>query len=35
MTSLCLLAGIVPLAAAIEDYIQQHNQQPRPFVWTT
>ena len=22
------------LTAAIEDYIAQHNQQPKPFIWT-
>ena len=26
--------GVDELTSAIEDYIAQHNQQPKPFIWT-
>ena len=26
--------GVDELTTAIEDYIAQHNQQPKPFIWT-
>ena len=26
--------SVAELQAAIEEYIQQHNQQPKPFIWT-
>ena len=26
--------SVKELTAAIEDYIAQHNRQPKPFIWT-
>jgi hypothetical protein len=26
-------AGIHPLQTAINDFVEQHNQSPKPFVW--
>ena len=26
--------GVVELAAAIQDYIAQYNEHPKPFIWT-
>ncbi len=25
---------IIELATAIEDYVEHHNQRPKPFIWT-
>ena len=26
--------GVDELVAAIEDYVAQHNERPKPFIWT-